>query len=206
MKKQEARVTEWRLPGDPGYGILRGTHHPHFTVCIPIVWNNLGRLVGPTIPLWLTHLHIPPTPHHTPYNTPPPHPQHTPYNSNHTTCHILHYIVNNRQTSHRQHGHKIPILVTKYIYSTHSVCPPWSELGPSPPPPSPASECVSPPPEPKEWGTHSPAGEGVGESLFGRLEWRTSLALCLLCDTKVISMNPSKIEIFPMKIGRLEFQ
>ncbi len=50
-------------------------------------------------------------------------------------------------------------------------------------------------PEAKEGETHSPAGEGMGESQFGRLEkkpsegvgspnsddWRKSLALCLLC-------------------------
>jgi hypothetical protein len=43
--------------------------------------------------------------------------------------------------------------------------------------PSPASECK--PPQPKEGGTNFPAGEGVGESQFGRLE--TKLVHCILC-------------------------
>jgi hypothetical protein len=46
------------------------------------------------------------------------------------------------------------------------------------PTPSLASEC-DPPPGTGGGGAHSPAGEGVGESQFRRLE--KSLALCLLC-------------------------
>jgi hypothetical protein len=45
--------------------------------------------------------------------------------------------------------------------------------------PTSASECVLPP-EPKEEGTHSPAGEGVGEGSNSD-DWIKSLALCLLC-------------------------
>ncbi len=63
-----------------------------------------------------------------------------------------------------------------HIYKEYhmSPCPNWDS-----PIPSLASECA-PPPEPKGGGVaHSPAGEGVGESLFRRLE--KSLALCLLC-------------------------
>ncbi len=62
------------------------------------------------------------------------------------------------------------------------------------PNPSPAGECV-PPLIPGGGGARSPAGEGMGESQFGRLEkkayhsvysfyWRKSLALCLLCGAK----------------------
>jgi hypothetical protein len=47
------------------------------------------------------------------------------------------------------------------------------------PTPSLASECAIPP-RTKGRGAHSPAGEGLGESQFRRLE--KSLALCLLCD------------------------
>ncbi len=47
---------------------------------------------------------------------------------------------------------------------------PSSELGP--PTPSPASECAPPPGT--KGGAHSPAGEGVGESQFQRLEKRLS--------------------------------
>jgi hypothetical protein len=46
------------------------------------------------------------------------------------------------------------------------------------PTPSLASECA-PPPGTKGWGAHSPAGEGLVESQFRRLE--KSLALYLLC-------------------------
>jgi hypothetical protein len=46
------------------------------------------------------------------------------------------------------------------------------------PTPSLASECA-PPPGTKGGGAHSPAGEGLGESQFRRLE--KSLALYLLC-------------------------
>jgi len=51
-------------------------------------------------------------------------------------------------------------------------------IGTLPTPLSPAS--VPLPPEPKGGGVHSPAGEGLGESQFRRLE--KSLALSLLCD------------------------
>ncbi len=44
-----------------------------------------------------------------------------------------------------------------------------------PPTPSPLSECVPLPYQPKEGGTHSPADEGVGESQFGRLEKKLSI-------------------------------
>jgi hypothetical protein len=74
----------------------------------------------------------------------------------------------------------------RIIYSTehkvhiyieyHSVCP-LVGIGTLPPPLSPAS--VPLPPK-QGGGAHSPAGEGVGESKFRRLE--KTLALCLLCD------------------------
>ncbi len=49
-----------------------------------------------------------------------------------------------------------------------------------PPAPFPASECVAPPQNQREGGTHSPAGEGVGGgSQFGRVEKKP--ILCLLC-------------------------
>jgi hypothetical protein len=68
---------------------------------------------------------------------------------------------------------------TKYsaycIYKEyHSVCP-LVGIGTLQPRLSPASMPL--PPEPK--GAHSPAGEGLGESQFRRLE--NSLALCQLC-------------------------
>jgi hypothetical protein len=56
----------------------------------------------------------------------------------------------------------------------HNVCP----IVPGPPTPSPASECVHPP-ESKDKGTHSPAGEVVGGPNSD--DWRKSLVLCLLC-------------------------
>jgi hypothetical protein len=63
-----------------------------------------------------------------------------------------------------------------HIYKEyHSVCP-LAGIGTLPPPLSPAS--VPLPPEPKG-GAHPPAGEGLGESHFRRLE--KSLALFLLC-------------------------
>ncbi len=66
---------------------------------------------------------------------------------------------------------------TKHIYmKSTTVYVPSSELGP--PPLSPASVPLLP--EPKGGGAHSPAGEGLGESQFRRLE--KSLALCLPCD------------------------
>jgi hypothetical protein len=70
-------------------------------------------------------------------------------------------------------GHK----VHKYK-EYRSVCP-LVGIGDSPNP-SLASECGTVCPSPRTGGgPHSPAGEGLGESLFRRLE--TSLALCLLC-------------------------
>jgi hypothetical protein len=70
---------------------------------------------------------------------------------------------------------------TKYIYAEYySVCP-LAEIG-TLPPPSLASECPHSP-EPKGGGGgHSPAGEGLGESQFRRLE--KCLALCLLCENR----------------------
>ncbi len=60
---------------------------------------------------------------------------------------------------------------------------PSSELGP---PTSFHASDVSPRNKGGEGVTHSPAGEGVGESQFGNSDdWRKSLALCLLCDDKV---------------------
>ncbi len=46
-----------------------------------------------------------------------------------------------------------------------------------------ASAYPPPPPETKEWETHSPAGEVLGESQFGRLERKLSTlsTLCLYC-------------------------
>jgi hypothetical protein len=61
----------------------------------------------------------------------------------------------------------------------HSVCP-LVGIGTLPPPLSPAS--VPLPPEPGG-GAHSPAGEGLGESQFRRLEKKLS-TLCLLCGTQ----------------------
>ncbi len=51
-----------------------------------------------------------------------------------------------------------------------------------PPPPLPPASLYPPPPMSQKRGvTHSPAGEGMGESQFRRLE--KSLALCLLCTS-----------------------
>jgi hypothetical protein len=47
------------------------------------------------------------------------------------------------------------------------------------PTPSLPSECACAPPPGTKAGAHSPAGEGLGESQFRRLE--KSLAVCLLC-------------------------
>jgi hypothetical protein len=68
--------------------------------------------------------------------------------------------------------HKIHIYL-EYL----SVCP---LVGMEPPTPSPAIECVIPPVT-NGGDTHSPAGEGVGESQFGRLEKKPS-PLSTLCD------------------------
>jgi hypothetical protein len=80
---------------------------------------------------------------------------------------------------HGAHAHaKWTVLPTKYIcIKSTTVYVPSSELGLSHPPLLPAS--VPLPPEPKGGGAHSPAGKGLGESQFRRLE--KSLALCLLC-------------------------
>jgi hypothetical protein len=59
-------------------------------------------------------------------------------------------------------------------YNSVHVCP-LVGIGTLPTPRSPASVPLSPETE----GVHSPAGEGLGESQFRRLE--KSLALCLLC-------------------------
>ncbi len=53
-------------------------------------------------------------------------------------------------------------------------------IGTPPPPSLPQWVCTPPPAEPKEGRTHSPAGEGVGKSQFGRLEKKPS-TLSLLC-------------------------
>jgi hypothetical protein len=65
-----------------------------------------------------------------------------------------------------------------YIFSIeyHSVCP-LVGIGTLPPTLSPESV----PPGTKGGGSLSPAGEGLGESQFRRME--KSLALCLLCVT-----------------------
>jgi hypothetical protein len=57
--------------------------------------------------------------------------------------------------------------------------------------PSPASECV-PPTEPR-MGAHSPAGEGVGESQFGRLEKKPSALSTLCIKSLVFSRLPNYI-------------
>jgi hypothetical protein len=64
-----------------------------------------------------------------------------------------------------------------YIYKEYHSVRPLVGIGTLPPPLSPAS--VTLPPELE--GAHSPAGEGLGESQFRRLE--KSLVLCLLCET-----------------------
>jgi hypothetical protein len=68
--------------------------------------------------------------------------------------------------------------ITKYVHiytEYHSVCP-LAGIRTLPTPLSPP--CVPLPPN-QRGVAHSPAGEGVGESRFRRLE--KSLALCLLC-------------------------
>ncbi len=68
-------------------------------------------------------------------------------------------------------------LYVKYTLSTTSVCP-LVRIGTLPPPLSPAS--VTLPPEPGG-GAHSPAGEGLGESQFRRLEKKLSTGTyCLI--------------------------
>ncbi len=54
------------------------------------------------------------------------------------------------------------------------------------PTPSPASECAPPAPEPKG-GTHSLAGEGVGESQFRRLEEKLIILPTLCFEVRLIS-------------------
>ncbi len=69
----------------------------------------------------------------------------------------------------------------RYLYTkSTTVYVPSSEIG-TPPPPSPASEWAPLPRNQRRGGAHSPAGEGVGESQFRRLEKRLSTlpALCL---------------------------
>jgi hypothetical protein len=67
-------------------------------------------------------------------------------------------------------------LSTKYIYIEYYSVGPFVGIATLPPPLWPAGV---PPPQ-NQGGAHSPAGEGLGESQFRRLE--KSLALCLLCD------------------------
>jgi hypothetical protein len=59
----------------------------------------------------------------------------------------------------------------------HSVCP---LVGIGTPPPSPASECAHPPGTQGGGGAHSATDEGVGESLFRRLE-KKIITLSTLC-------------------------
>ncbi len=71
---------------------------------------------------------------------------------------------------------------TVHIYlEYYRACPPRLHRNPRP---SPASECVLPPPEPKGGETHSPVGEEWG-SQFGRLEKKPSTlsALCLVLSS-----------------------
>jgi hypothetical protein len=62
--------------------------------------------------------------------------------------------------------HSVHIYLRRYL-EYHSVCP---LFGIGTPHPSPAVRVPYIPPEPKGERTHSAAGEGVGESQFGRLE------------------------------------
>ncbi len=64
-----------------------------------------------------------------------------------------------------------------HIYKSTTVYVPSSELGLSPPLLSPA---IVPLPPNQRWGAHSPAGQGVGESQFRRLEKKLS-TLPTLC-------------------------
>jgi hypothetical protein len=72
-----------------------------------------------------------------------------------------------------------------YIYGVPqcmTVCPlVWT--GTLPPPLSQAS--VPLPPVPKVGGSHSPAGEGLGESQYRRLEKSLALCQCLLCVARL---------------------
>jgi hypothetical protein len=68
----------------------------------------------------------------------------------------------------------------------HSVCPLVGIGTPSTPSPT---ASVYPPPLNQRRGTHSPVGEGVGQSQFGRLE--KSLTLCLLCGLHTNRVLPS---------------
>ncbi len=82
-------------------------------------------------------------------------------------------ILRTRKENGRDHKKYVYIHFTEY----HRVCPLVGIVTlPVPTPLSPTS--VPLPPEPMGKGAHSPAGEGLGESQFRRLE--KSLALCLL--------------------------
>jgi hypothetical protein len=67
----------------------------------------------------------------------------------------------------------------------HSVCP-LEGIGTLPTPLSPASVPLSP--EPKGWGAHSPAGEGLEKSQFRRLEVKLS-TLPTLCYVPYLDME-----------------
>ncbi len=72
--------------------------------------------------------------------------------------------------------------LTKYVYiKSTAVYVPSSELGQSHPNPSLASDCA-PPPRTGGGGAHSPAGEGLGESQFRRLEKKLSILPTLWMD------------------------
>jgi hypothetical protein len=80
---------------------------------------------------------------------------------------------------------KSVLLWIERLYLNHKVLiyikSPLIGIG-TPPTPLPHASVSSP--RAKGWRAHSPAGEGLGESQFRRLE--KSLALCLLCD-----LNPT---------------
>ncbi len=66
------------------------------------------------------------------------------------------------------------------VHNTYTLSVPSSELGPHPL----FRKRVCPPPETKGEGAYSPAGAGVGESHFGRLEKKPStLSTLCLSDT-----------------------
>ena len=99
--------------------------------------------------------------------------------------HAVFEIFGNQVVSHlgrqMEEEHKVRI-----YKEYHSVCP-LVGIGILPTPFSPAS--VPLPPRNGGEGVHSPAGEGLGESQFRRLE--KSLALCLLCAVA----NPNEIQL-----------